>query len=125
MLILCQTARRAVELCKIISPICKAGKQGQIGKFFGKHKQVKEQLHFLETASFVYAVGTAARTAQLCETGKLKFGALTAVVLDASWVNGLGRSMLEDNEARRELCLFLGSHLFKHAKAKGTKITFF
>jgi hypothetical protein len=73
----------------------------------------------------VYAVGTSARTTVLCETGKLKFGALTAVVVDASWVNGLGRSMLEDKESRRELCLFLKSHLLKHAKAKGTKICFF
>ena len=74
-LILSSSAKRSVELCKILNPICKESKAGKCGKFFGKHKDVKHQQFFLKQESFVYAVGTPARTSVLSESKMLKFGA--------------------------------------------------
>jgi len=124
-LILSASAKRSVELCKILNPICKGSKAGKCGKFFGKHKDVKHQQFFLKKESFVYAVGTPARTSALSETGMLKFGALAAVLVDGSWINPLGRTLLEQAESRRDLHLFLKNHLIKHCKSKGTKIVLF
>ena len=124
-LILSASARRSVELCKLLNPICKGSKAGKCGKFFGKHKDVKHQQFFLKNESFVYAVGTPARTAVLSESKMLKFGALAAVLVDASWVNPLGRTLLEQHESKRDLNLFLKNHLIKHCKSKGTKIILF
>lgn len=104
---------------------CKGSKAGKCGKFFGKHKDVKHQQFFLKKESFVYAVGTPARTSALSETGMLKFGALAAVLVDGSWINPLGRTLLEQAESRRDLHLFLKNHLIKHCKSKGTKIVLF
>jgi hypothetical protein len=117
------SAKRAVELSKAVTRVAKAGK---VGKLFGKHKDVAHQTYFLKNTKFAYAVGTPGRVNQLLDTGVLSLEAIHAIILDSTWRNPLGRTLLENPESKQDLTVLFQQHLFKHCKAsKSPLLSFF
>lgn len=76
-LILCISARRAVQVLKDINPF-----KTRAAKLFAKHMQVSEQEEMLRSQSFGIAVGTPHRLQVLCEKNALQLTHTKLVVLD-------------------------------------------
>jgi hypothetical protein len=83
-LIVCQSARRAVEILKDVAD-CKV----RIAKLFPKNASVSEQTQQLSTSAFPMAVGTPHRLLQLCRhpSGPLHLQHTQLVIIDCSLSN--------------------------------------
>mmetsp|Transcript_16934 Transcript_16934/g.46860 ORF Transcript_16934/g.46860 Transcript_16934/m.46860 type:complete len:268 (-) Transcript_16934:904-1707(-) len=77
-LIVCLSARRAVDLLKELAPY-----RLRVAKLFAKHLSVKEQENMLSDAAYPIAIGTPHRLATLADSGHLSFAESKLVVLDA------------------------------------------
>ena len=85
LLLLGQSAKRAVELVELVRGV--DGGLGKVAKLFGKHMKLEAQRQFLESSKFRCAVGTPARIARLLDSGGLSLAELRFVVIDATWVS--------------------------------------
>lgn len=77
-IIVCLSARRAVQLLKDMKPL-----KTRTAKLFAKHLTVQEQTEWLQQTPFGLAVGTPHRLNVLCQSGALKLNATRLIVLDA------------------------------------------
>lgn len=77
-LVVCISARRAVEILKDIKPF-----KVRAAKLFAKHMQVSQQEEMLNQSPFPMAVGTPHRLQVLCEQKALSLEHTKLIVLDA------------------------------------------
>jgi hypothetical protein len=76
-LIICLSARRAVQLLKELAPL-----NVRAAKLFAKHITIEEQVKQLEESAFGIAVGTPHRILTLAQQGSLSLAQTQCVVLD-------------------------------------------
>jgi hypothetical protein len=75
--IICQSARRAVQILKDLAPL-----RTRAAKLFAKHISVEQQKEQMESGSFGFAVGTPHRILTLARDGAVSFEQTRLVVLD-------------------------------------------
>eukprot|EP00040_Diaphanoeca_grandis_P023400 m.127219 g.127219 ORF g.127219 m.127219 type:complete len:288 (+) comp29256_c2_seq2:1-864(+) len=111
--IVCQSAIRCVEVCRMLGDL----KIGKIGKLFGKHKQQSQQAYFLKNTSFSCAIGTPSRIGKLVADGSLNLKHCCRCVFDATYEDSKQRTLFEQPDVRRDLLGLLREHLIKLVKA--------
>jgi len=123
LVIVCQSAIRAVEVCKLLTTTMQVGK---IGKLFGKHKQQSQQAYFLNNNRFSCAVGTPSRIGKLVADGSLKLSHCSRCVFDALYQDSKQRTLFEQPDVKRDLLILLREHLVpNHVKKSKMKMAIY
>eukprot|EP00039_Didymoeca_costata_P007643 m.102211 g.102211 ORF g.102211 m.102211 type:complete len:294 (+) comp13764_c0_seq2:210-1091(+) len=114
-LVICGSASRAVELCKILSEI----QAGKIGKLFGKHKALSSQQEFLKNTPICISVGTPARVLKLLDSKHLNLKNVALIVYDFRWKNALGRTLFEQPDSIDDIISLYVQHFAACCKNNG------
>ncbi|ORX76731.1 hypothetical protein BCR32DRAFT_248500 [Anaeromyces robustus] len=121
-LVVTQSAIRAVEVIRALSEFSKYCK---VGKLFSKHMKVKDQVEFLNQSVVKIAVGTPNRLIKLAENESLNMNKLDLLVIDYTFKDSKNRNIFEIPEIRKDLLTFIKQHCINRIKEKTQKIALY
>jgi len=121
-LVVTQSAIRAVEVIRALSEFSKYCK---VGKLFSKHMKVKEQVEFLSKSVVKIAVGTPNRLIKLAENESLNMNKLDLLVIDYTYKDSKNRNIFEIPEIRKDLLAFIKQYCINRIKEKTQKIALY
>ncbi|ORX59228.1 hypothetical protein BCR36DRAFT_343073 [Piromyces finnis] len=121
-LVVTQSAIRAVEVIRALSEFSKYCK---VGKLFSKHMKVKEQVEFLSKSVVKIAVGTPNRLIKLAENDSLNMNKLDLLVIDYNYKDSKNRNIFEIPEIRKDLLIFIKQYCIDRIKDQSQKIALY
>jgi len=121
-LVVTQSAIRAVEVIRALSEFSKYCK---VGKLFSKHMKVKEQVEFLSKSVVKIAVGTPNRLIKLAENESLDMNKLDLLVIDYTYKDSKNRNIFEIPEIRKDLLAFIKQNCISRIKDQSQKIALY
>ncbi|XP_038622008.1 protein CMSS1 isoform X1 [Tachyglossus aculeatus] len=122
MLIICSSARRALEVMRSMAPFkgdCK------VLKLFAKHIKIQEQVRLLEKSVIHLAVGTPGRIKALVQQDGLNLNSLKYLVFDWNWRDQKLRRLMDIPEIRKDTIELLEMRVIKLCRTESLKLGLF